>query len=322
MLQSIAARRLRCRAGPATAGSVPASSRVPAPATPADGSSDRRSSSWSMSWCGASTRSAAAASSMASGIPSRRRQIVAARIAFVGVASISGRLTRARARNSSTAGLRVRTSRSVSSSGGHRQRLDPDDALARDADRDPARREDRQAGRPGEEVGEGRRGRAHVLDGVEDEDAGRASERLGEALHDGPAGLLGDAHGTGDRRQDQRWVAHAVERHERDAPVATRHRPARQLDGQPALAHAADAREGDERAVAAQREAPDGRDVGLAPDQRGVGNLGHGTGQHGSTARTAAPAARRQVTGLIGGCIGSREYDAARVVHGIGDTAP
>ena len=118
MLQSIAARRLRCRAGPATTGSVPTSSGAPVPAAPADGSSDRRSSSWSMSWCGASTRSAAAASSMASGMPSRRRQIVAARIAFVGVASMSGRLTRARARNSSTAGLPVSTSGSVSSAAG------------------------------------------------------------------------------------------------------------------------------------------------------------------------------------------------------------
>ena len=149
MLQSIAARRLRCRAGPATTGSVPTSSGAPVPATPADGSSDRRSSSWSMSWCGASTRSAAAASSMASGIPSSRRQIVAARIAFVGVASISGRLTRARARNSSTAGLRGEHVRIGLVFRGHRQRLDPDDALARDADRDPAGREDRQAGRPG-----------------------------------------------------------------------------------------------------------------------------------------------------------------------------
>ena len=158
----------------------------------------------------------------------------------------------------------------------HRQRLDPDHALAWDAERDPAGREDRQAGRPGEEVAEGGRGRPHVLDGVEDEDAGCAAERLGEALHDGAAGLLGDAHGAGDRRQDQGRVAHAVERHERDATVTPRQGPAGQLDGEAALAHAADPRERDERPIPAEREAADGGDIGLAPDQRSVGDLRHG----------------------------------------------
>ena len=97
----------------------------------------------------------------------------------------------------------------------HRQRLNPDDALAGHADRDPARREDRQAGRPGEEVGERRRGGPHVLHGVEDEDARLAAQGLGEGLDDRPAGLLRDAHGPGDRGQDERRVVDAVERHER-----------------------------------------------------------------------------------------------------------
>ncbi len=160
----------------------------------------------------------------------------------------------------------------------HRQGLDPDDALAGHADRDPARREDRQPGRPGEEVGEGRRGGPHVLDGVEDEDARLAAQGLGEGLDDRPAGLLRDAHGAGDRGQDQRRVVDAVEGHERHAAVPPRQRAAGELDGEPALPHPADPGERDERPVAAQGEPADGRDVGLAPDQRRVRNVGDRTG--------------------------------------------
>ena len=231
-----------------------------------------------MSWCGARTRRAAAASSIASGMPSSRRQIVAARAAFVGVASISGRLTRARARNSSTAGFRVSTSGSVSSSAGTgrgstqttRSRGTPI------AIRLVARIV--RPGRPGEEVGEGRRGGPHVLDGVEDEDARLAAQGLGEGLDDRPAGLFRDAHGAGDRGQDERRVVDAVEGHERDAAVAPRQRAAGELDGEPALPHPADPGERDERPVAAQGEPADGRDVGLAPDQRRVRNVGDRTG--------------------------------------------
>ena len=113
MLQSIAARRLRCRAGPGAA--LVAAAHRTLGSTPV---SPIRPSSWSTSWCGARTRSAAAASSIASGIPSSRRQIFAARAALVGVASISGRLTAARARNRATAGLRMSSSGSASVSGG------------------------------------------------------------------------------------------------------------------------------------------------------------------------------------------------------------
>ena len=110
--------------------------------------------------------------------------------------------------------------------GRHGQRVDPHDALARHADREPARGEDRQTGRAGEQVGERGRRRAHVLHGVEDEQAGRASERLREGLDQGPARLVGHAHRAGDGRHHERGVADAVERHERDPPVATHHAPA------------------------------------------------------------------------------------------------
>ena len=77
-LQSIAARRLRWRAG--TDASMSGSAAV----------STTFASSWSSSWCGASTRRAAAASSIASGMPSRRRQMVPTSARLAGVVSRSG----------------------------------------------------------------------------------------------------------------------------------------------------------------------------------------------------------------------------------------
>ena len=162
--------------------------------------------------------------------------------------------------------------------GGNRERFHPHDALARDTDRDPARGQDGQPGRPGEEVGQGGRGRADVFDRVEDEHARGAAERLGERLNQRPPRLVGDAHRPGDGGHDQRRVTHPVERHERDPTVPPRHRAARQLDGQAALAHATDPRQRDERPVPPEDQAPDGGEVRVATDQRRIGRLGHGAG--------------------------------------------
>ncbi len=202
---------------------------------------------------------------------------MAARAALVGVASISGRLTAARARNSATAGLRMSSSGSASVAGGTGSGSTQTTRSRGHPDRDPARGEDREAGRPGEQVGERGRCRSHVLDRVEDEQAGRTSERLRERLDERPARLLGHPHRAGDRRYHQRGVAHAVERHERDPAVAAHQGSPGDLDGQPALADAADAGEGHERPVAAGDEASDRCEVRFAADQRRVGRLGDGS---------------------------------------------
>ena len=163
-----------------------------------------RSASWSSSWCGASTRSAAAASSIASGMPSRRRQIEATRARLASVGSSSGRAASARSRNRAAAGLSRSDVLVVLVLRGDRERLDPHDVLARDPEREAARGEDREPGRARLEVRERRRGRADVLDGVEDEQRGSSPERRRQRVGQGLAGLVGDADRARDRGQHER----------------------------------------------------------------------------------------------------------------------
>ena len=258
MLQSIAARRLRCRCGPATPdGSV--------------SSAASRSESWSSSWCGDSTRRAAAASSMASGMPSRRRHSSAISAAFVGVTSTSGRTTCARSRNScgrrgpehaSASGVRPRRAPASGSSHTTRSRGTPS-----------ATRLVARIVRPGvrsPQVRERRRGAPQVLHRVQDEDRGPVAQRLRERLGQRPAGLVGDADRARDRRQHHRAVADGVERHAGDPPVALGEGPDRQLGGQPALPHPADADQRDEPVLAVEREVVDRREVRVPAHQRRV----------------------------------------------------
>jgi hypothetical protein len=90
-------------------------------------------------------------------------------------------------------------------------------------------------------VGERRGGGPHVLGRVEDEERGRPTQLVGERLvsasWSGRPGLVGDPDRARDRRQHERGVADAVQRHERDAAVPQAEVLGGQLRGEAALAH-------------------------------------------------------------------------------------
>ena len=191
---------------------------------------------------------------------------------------------------------------------GHRQRLDPDDALARHADRDPARREDRQARASGRG---GRRGPARR--------PARARRCRGRGR---------SARGPGPRRGSRRSAG----RPRRATPMA----PAiagRTSDGSLTPSSGTNAtrpsRLGSARRVSStasrlfptppiptsvmnvrSRPRASRRTVARSasrPISGASGTSGTAPGQHGSTARARLATARRWRRGVIGGCIGPED---------------
>ena len=168
-----------------------------------------------------------------------------------------------------------------------------------------------EAGRPGLEVGERRGGGPDVLGRVEDEEGGRPAqlvgERLGQRLVERAAGLVGDADRARDRRQHERRVADAVQRHERDPAVPQPEVLGGQLRGEAALAHPADPGQRDERRGGVAGEPAQLGEVGVAADERGRRALGRG--------RWPARAhVRRAVVATIRGVVdGGGELGSGRV---------
>ena len=80
----------------------------------------------------------------------------------------------------------------------------------------------------------------------------------------------------GDRRQDERRVAHAIERDERDPPVPCPEVARRELRREAALPHPADAREREERRPSVADEAAQLRELRVAADEGRRRALGRG----------------------------------------------
>ena len=120
----------------------------------------------------------AAASSSASGSPSRRTHSSATASAFSSESSKSGRASRARATKSRTASVRRRRS-SLEGAGrvGKLERGDGVDPLFGDVERRAAGDEQRQAGRIREQLAEHRRGVEQVLEVVEHDERPPAAQR-------------------------------------------------------------------------------------------------------------------------------------------------
>ena len=217
-LQSMVARRVRCRSGRSTGPPPSTSSRSP-----------RRPSRVA----GGSSRTRAAASSMASGSPSSRRQISA-----------------------TTAALRVVQGEAGGDGGGalgeellrrrlgqRREQVLP---LGPQPHRLPAGRH-HDGGRDRlQERRDVRAGGHHLLEVVQHEQRRFVAERRPHDVEGLDAGLPMGAEGVGDRAEHERGVGDRAQRHE-DHPAGERlgHRPGR-LDREPGLADAAGADHGDQ----------------------------------------------------------------------------
>ena len=170
-LHSTVARRVRCRSG---------RSAVPVPSASSD--LDSRSSSAP----GSSSRVRAAASSMASGRPSRRRQIATTAAALPSVRAKPGRTARARSTNSATAGDAISscsgTPAGPAGRGGQRQRRDRVLPLGPQPQHRAAGGHDDHAGAAGQQLVQVAGGAGDLLQVVQDEQPGAVAQLLGQGL--------------------------------------------------------------------------------------------------------------------------------------------
>ena len=171
--------------------------------------------------------------------------------------------------------------------GRRRQRRHLEHALAADAQHDAARHQERRRRRDRVQPHEHGCGIHDLLEVVEHDQHPAIGEGVGDALLERGFAVVADAEIVGDRRQQQSGLEHALEEHEVHA--VGEHVAARQgrLDREPALADAAGADEAHHAIGAACQERPDGVDVGLAADRRGVGD------RHPADQARASPAPDR-----------------------------
>ena len=202
------------RAGAASAG-------VPA------GRARRRSAARAAVRCGPAVRAGgriltrAAASSIASGRPSSRRQISTTAPAFFGVSAKSGRPAAARWTNSaidahsiSAAGERQRVGSR------ERQRRDRELLLAVDVQHEAAGHQHLERGTGVEQFLHEGRGIGHLLEVVhEQERRAEAAKVLGDRLHQREVAALANAERPGDGRRHQPWIGNRREVDERHAAV-------------------------------------------------------------------------------------------------------
>ena len=222
-LQSIAPRSVRWRSGRSRPPPAPRSSRSPRRCAIA---------------AGESSRIRAAASSMASGSPSRRRTISATAAPFAGVSMKSGRTAIARSTNSRTASDSMSVAGSSVPARGQRQRRDGELLLARDPQRRAAGHDDRQLGRRAQEVGDDRRPGDDLLEVVEHEQRAAVAEVLLDPVDRGTLGRE-QAERRGDRGGDEVGVGDRRQRHEPRAVRVALDAVARQRQREPRLARPA-----------------------------------------------------------------------------------
>jgi hypothetical protein len=232
-------------------------SRAGASRGPPDRSGNRRSRRASNA-AGGSTLTRAAASSMASGNPSRRRQISATAGAVSPVRANSACAACARSTKSRTASARQRLVRrrrrvAVRQPEGRNGVL----ALAGEAEPDPAGRQDRQPRAGGEQVGDVRSGLDHLFDVVQDEQQALAAHGRPQPRGERFAAGRPDAEGRRHGRHDQVGGRDGGERDEPDAVREGCFDRRGGRDREPGLAHPAGT---------GQRQQADGR-IGEQPTE-------------------------------------------------------
>ena len=192
---------------------------------------------------GVSRRTFAAASSIASGSPSSRRQMSATAAAFSAVRVNSGLTAWARSTKSWTAGdRRARSRLTCPVPSGVGSGLDLVDLLAADAQHDPARHEEGRQRRDRVQPHQHGRGIHDLLEVVEHDQHAPALERARDALLEAGLAVVADAEEVGDRRQEQAGLEHALQQHEVGAVGEEVLGGVRDLDREPALADPARAR--------------------------------------------------------------------------------
>ena len=191
----------------------------------------------------------AAASSIASGSPSRRAQICSIRCVVAGLERRRGLSARARRRNSSAEGF-----------GG--QRRDGELVLGADPQRGAARDHELRARRDREQPGQVGRGVEQLLEVVEHEQQLAAAEDGGQALALGRAELLGDL------RRHARGVVERGELDEVRAVGEVRRGPVGELEREVRLADAAGPGQREQADVRVGEQLGGGREVVVAAEQR------------------------------------------------------
>ena len=213
----------------------------------------KRSSSRARSCGSDSTRSRAAASSMASGTPSSRRHSRTTSATFAAVSSKSPVAARARSTNSETASNAVAsgTRRRVDLRHGHRRHRQQ--VLAVHRQRLPAGREHRQVLGAAQQLGDERRARVdEVLAVVQDQQQPVPAHRHHEVV-DLPLGEpVVQAVRLRDRARHQRRLGPAGQLDHRDAAVVPGRQVAGDPQGEPGLADAAGAGQRDQPCVREQ----------------------------------------------------------------------
>ena len=118
--------------------------------------------------------------------------------------------------------------------------------LARDAQDDPARDDQREAWGTAHQRGDVRCRRHDLLEVVEDEEGRPVREPLNDQLEERPAAGLEDPEGRRDARDDHRRIAHRLKGNEEDATGKLVGRGRRDLERQPGLARASGSGQGEQ----------------------------------------------------------------------------
>ncbi len=226
-LHSMVSRSVRCRA---SVFRVPPVSRA------------KLVSSRSAICSGVSTFTRAAASSIASGMPSSRQQMRATAAALAGV-SVKPAQARLRTVDEELDRFGLADAFELDTARvGQRQRRHEPRALAFEAERLAAGRHDRQrrAG-PQQRLRQLRAGVDQVLAIVEDEQRGIAFQLIDDRLEHGPGAVIAHADGRGDVLGERTRIHQRGQLGPDDAAGEQGARVARELDGEPGLAAAAGA---------------------------------------------------------------------------------
>ena len=256
---------------------------------PPESSCSRRSNR-SSSASGENSLTLAAASSMASGSPSSRRQISSTVEAFAAVSSKAGATATARSQKSRTAG----ESRSPKKSGGTgncRSPMSRSGALL--------------------VASTVRRGHSPTRSATKGA-AGRRCSRLsisnsslhllqvpGKGIHQRRARRVFDPERLGEDRGDEIRILQRRQGYEGDTVGESRPGAPGHLQGQPGLAHASRTRQGQKPHVVATQEGRNVLHLVFAPDKRRRGHGKGATGRLGSGAANGGPPGRRLELGEI-----------------------
>ena len=214
-------------------------------------------------------RSQGAASSIASGSPSRRAQIsatVGGILRGQGKAGVGGLGARGEERDRLVA--RQRRPAPGDRRFRERQRRHRKILLARHAEDGPAGHERLHARAGAQEGGDVRRGLDDLLEVVEHQEQVFRPQRGGELLRRRPVGEFAQVQGVGDRRDDEVGIADRREGDEDRAVGEVRLQFGRHFDRQARLADPAGTGQRDEPDLGASQQVADGRELPLPADQR------------------------------------------------------